>query len=63
MIAISEPLATDVTAIISAVPSKKRGRKSLSDEAIAIKDQNKKDKQEKLKQDKQLAKRAKLNKN
>ena len=62
MIAISEPLV-DVTAIIAAVPTKKRGRKPLSDEAKAIKDQDKKDKQEKLKQDKQVAKRAKLNKN
>jgi hypothetical protein len=32
MIAISEPLV-DVTAIIAAVPTKKRGRKPLSDEA------------------------------
>jgi hypothetical protein len=48
---------------IAAVPTKKRGRKPLSDKAKAIKDQDKKDKQEKLKQDKQVAKRAKLNKN
>ena len=63
MIAISEPLVPDVTAIIAAVPTKKRDKKPLSDEAKAIKDQDKKDKQEKLKQDKQVAKRAKLNNN
>ena len=35
IIAISEPLVTDVTEIIAAVPSKKRGRRPLSDEAKA----------------------------
>ena len=51
------PLVTEVTAIIAAVPSKKRGRKHLSDETKAIREQEKKEKQEK-----QAAKRAKLDK-
>ena len=44
------PIVTEVTAIIAAVPSKKRVRKPLSDETKAIREQEKKEKQEKDKQ-------------